>query len=150
MRVGVVSDTHGSLPDTVLDAFAGVERIIHAGDVGPGAILDLLGTVAPVIAVRGNMDDGERASCLRPLVNVALGGVRVLVVHRPADVPRPLPAGVRVVVTGHTHKALVQEHDGVLWLNPGSPSQARSGSGHSVAVLDIGGDGAVSAEIVRL
>lgn len=149
MLVGVLSDTHGALPDEVLDVFAGVDRIIHAGDFGSETVLDLLGTIAPLIAVRGNTDDCGRSSCLRPLVNVPLGGIRVLVVHRPQDVPRPLPGDIRVVVFGHTHKPLVEERDGVLWLNPGSASRPRDGSGHSVALLRIE-DGAVGAKIVAL
>ncbi|HEY3318022.1 MAG TPA: metallophosphoesterase family protein [Coriobacteriia bacterium] len=147
MRLGVISDTHGVLPDEVLDVFAGVERVIHAGDAGPGQVLELLETIAPVVAVRGNMDDP--ASNLPAIANVALGGMRILVVHRPADVPRQLPSGVRVVVTGHTHVPRVRETNGVLWLNPGSPSRARSGHGHTVALLETG-EGGPEARIVRL
>lgn len=117
MLIGVLSDTHGKLPAEVVEVFAGVERIIHAGDVGPGYVLEELETIAPVIAVRGNVDDP--ASSLPAVANVALGGTRVLVVHRPADVPRPLPEGIGVVVFGHTHVPLAEDCDGVLWLQPG-------------------------------
>jgi uncharacterized protein len=149
MLVGVISDTHGVLPEAVMDAFRGVDRIVHAGDVGPGSILDELGTVAPLIAVRGNTDDCARSACLRPLVNVPLGPIRALVVHRPQDVPDPLPEGVRVVITGHTHVPKVEQRAGVLWVNPGSASRARSGSGHNVALLSIDGD-TVSARLIAL
>lgn len=147
MRVGVVSDTHGVLPDAVLEAFAGVSRILHAGDVGSPRVLELLETVAPVIAVKGNMDDP--ASPLPALANLELDGVRVLVTHRAGDVPRPLPPGVRVVVTGHTHVPRLEDREGVLWLNPGSVSQPLSGSGRTVALLEVT-RGEASAEIVPL
>jgi putative phosphoesterase len=149
MLIGVISDTHGCVPAAVRDVFAGVERIIHAGDVGTSLVLDELGTIAPVTAVCGNVDPECLDMTLDPLANVAFAGTRVLVVHRSADVPRPLPVGVGVVVFGHTHVALVEHRSGVLWLNPGSPARARSGSGHSVALLEIEG-GAAQARIVRL
>jgi uncharacterized protein len=148
MRVGVVSDTHGTLPAEVHDAFAGVDRIIHAGDLGAPAVLAELETIAPVTPVAGNVDPGV-GEVLPALQNVRLDGVRVLVVHRPADVPRPLPDGIGVVVTGHTHVPLVERRDGVLWLNPGSASRARSGHGHSVALLEIA-DGRAEARIIPL
>jgi putative phosphoesterase len=149
MRLGVISDTHGVLPAEVLDVFAGVDRIVHAGDFGSESVLDELGTIAPVIAVRGNTDSCTRAGCLQSLVNFDAGGVRVLVVHRPSDVPRPLPPGVGVVITGHTHVPLVEERDGVLWLNPGSASRGRSGHGHTVALLETA-PGRPEARIVAL
>lgn len=136
MRVGVLSDTHGTLPDGVLEAFAGVERIIHAGDVGNGLVLETLATVAPVVAVRGNCDLSGEPAMLPPLANTRIGDLRFLVVHRPADVPRPLPEGIDVVVTGHTHVPQVADGGGVLWVNPGSPSQSRRESGHHVAIVE--------------
>lgn len=147
MRVGVISDTHGWLPPAVHDAFAGASAILHAGDVGSLAVLDELETIAPVTAVRGNMDASDLDGALVVLANVALGGTRVLVVHRSRDVPRPLPTGVGVVVTGHTHAATVERNaDGVLRLNPGSASRSDR---RSVAVLEIS-EGEASAEIVVL
>jgi putative phosphoesterase len=146
VRVGVVSDTHGELPGRVVEVFDGVDRIIHAGDVGSYEVLSALMCMAPVVVVFGNTDLDSFGRSLPGLANVVLDGVRVLVVHKPSDVPRPLPADVRVVVTGHTHVPDVHEADGVLWLNPGSPSRAR-GHGHTVAVLDIA-DASPSARVV--
>lgn len=136
MRVGLVSDTHGSLPDRVLELFAGVERILHAGDVGAAWILEALAAVAPVTAVRGNCDVSGEAAQLPALVNAPIGGTRFLVVHEPAHVPRPVPDAVGVVVFGHTHVPFTEVRNGVVWVNPGSPSNARRGHGHHVAVLD--------------
>ena len=146
MLVGVISDTHGTLPREVHEAFVGVDRIVHAGDVGTPAVLAELEAIAPVTAVSGNVDPAELF--LPPLANVRLGGVRVLVVHRPADVPRPLPDGVGVVVTGHTHLPVADARAGVLHLNPGSASRSR-GADRSVALLTIA-DGSAHARIVAL
>jgi uncharacterized protein len=148
MRIGVISDTHGTLPAEVHHVFEHVDRIIHAGDIGSQGVLLELETIAPVIAVAGNVDTGL-GELLPALQNVKIEGVRVLVVHRPADVPRPLPEGVRVVVTGHTHGARIEEADGVMRLNPGSASRGRSGRGHSVALLTIE-DSVVDAHVVPL
>ncbi|HEY5507000.1 MAG TPA: metallophosphoesterase family protein [Coriobacteriia bacterium] len=151
-RIGVISDTHGELPDAVERAFAGVDAIVHAGDIGSGYALDLLEAIAPVTAVAGNMDVG-RAAELPLAANVSLGGVRVLVAHRQRDLAGsldPVRAGARVAVVGHTHVPMVEERDGVLWVNPGSPVAPRAGSAPSVAIVTIRPDGAVSAEIVAL
>jgi len=151
-RIGVISDTHGELPDAVERAFAGVDAIVHAGDVGPGFVIELLEAIAPVTAVSGNMDIGPLAAM--PLAaNVSLGGVRVIVAHRQRDLAGsldPARAGARVAVLGHTHVPLVEERDGVLWVNPGSPTSPRGGSAPSVAVVTVAADGSVSAEIVAL
>lgn len=144
----MISDTHGQLPERVRELFAGVDRIIHAGDIGSYDVLAELMGIAPVTVVFGNTDMDDFGRTLPGLANVALDGVRVLVVHKPSDVPRPLPKDVRVVVTGHTHVPEVRENEGVLWLNPGSPTRAR-GHGHTVAVLTIDA-GAPAARIALL
>jgi putative phosphoesterase len=147
-RIGVISDTHGKLPSEVHDAFAGAERIVHAGDIGNYQTLLELETIAPVTAVAGNVDP-ELGDILPPLVNTPIAGVRFLVTHRRQDVPRPLPPGVAVVVTGHTHMPVIEERDGVLWLNPGSASRSR-GAGHTVAVLEIEDGVVVVARIMQI
>ena len=151
-RIGVISDTHGALPDSVEQAFAGVDAIVHAGDVGPGFVLDLLGVIAPVTAVTGNMDLGPTA--LLPLaLNVSLGGIHVIVAHRERDLAGsldPVRAGARVAVFGHTHVPSIETRDGVLRINPGSPTSPRGGSAPSVAIVTVDPDGAVSGEIVPL
>jgi uncharacterized protein len=149
MRIGVISDTHGEVPGAALEAFAGVDRILCAGDIGTYEALLELSEIAPVTAVAGNTDRYSLGVDLPPTANVELGGVRVLVVHDARNVPRPLPPGVRVVVSGHTHVASVAERDGVLWLNPGSASRPRSGDDPSVAILTIG-DAEPSVRILPL
>jgi putative phosphoesterase len=151
-RIGVVSDTHGEVPDPVLDAFAGVDAIVHAGDVGPGCALESLEAIAPVTAVRGNCDL-EPVSVLPLAANVVLGGVRILVAHRDRDLAGsldPVRVGARVAIVGHSHVVGSGERDGVLWVNPGSPSFPRGSEPATVAVITVQEDGSVSAEVVPL
>jgi putative phosphoesterase len=151
-RIGVISDTHGNVPGSVSDAFAGVDAIIHAGDVGPGYPLEELRAIAPVTAVCGNCDVGGHG--VLPLAaNTVLGGVRIVVAHRERDLAGsldPVRAGARVAITGHSHVAAIGERDGVLWVNPGSPSFPRGGQERSVAIISVGADGSVTAEVVPL
>jgi len=151
MRIGVISDTHGRLPEAVYDAFAGVEYILHAGDIGGPDILWELNGIAPVTAVLGNNDYPVPGWDLAPLASVRLGGVRFLVGH----IERLLLKGrdlhaedVRAVVSGHTHVARIASIEGVLHVNPGSPTRSR-GSGHTLALAEVV-DGHVSATIVEL
>ena len=151
-RIGVIADTHGDLPDGVEAAFDGVDAIVHAGDAGSGLALDVLGTIAPVIAVCGNCDVGVEAE-LPIAANVVLGGVRIVVAHRDRDLAGsldPVRAGARVAIVGHSHVSGVGERDGVLWVNPGSPVLPRGGQPPSVAVLTVEADGSVDAHIVTL
>lgn len=152
VRVGVLSDTHGTLTEAAQAALAGVDAIIHAGDVGSGTVLDLLRTMAPVTAVRGNCDGAGEAATLRTVENVSIGGVRFLITHIGGDPRRrldPLPGGVRVVVNGHSHRRRLEDVDGVLHLNPGSASHGR-GDGRSVAVVSIDPDGTIAVEFADL
>jgi putative phosphoesterase len=148
-RVGVISDTHGSLPAEVASAFAGADHILHAGDVGAYSVLLDLEAIAPVTAVRGNMDGDDFGGLLVPFVNEPLGGVRFFVTHRTQDVPRTLPKGIRVVVTGHTHVASIVRRGGVTFLNPGSATRPGSGAKASVALIDVVGD-AIETRVVEL
>lgn len=151
-RIGLVSDTHGELPDAATTALAGVDAIVHAGDIGGGSVVELLEAIAPVIAVHGNNRDASE-SRFPAQVAAFVGGVRLVVAHQEADLVRSRAAtrpGTRVAVTGHTHMPSIQEADGVLWVNPGSPSSPRKGAPAAVAIVTIGPDGAVSAEIVTL
>jgi putative phosphoesterase len=151
-RIGVIADTHGELPAAVEAAFAGVDAIVHAGDVGPGYALETLEAIAPVTAVCGNCDVSAPGA-LPIAANVMLGGVRVVVAHRDRDLGGsldPVQAGARVAVIGHSHLAGVGEREGVLWVNPGSPSFPRGNMPPSVAIVTIGADGSVGAEVVAL
>lgn len=141
MLIGVISDTHGKLHETVRGAFSGVDHIIHAGDVGASWVLAELGTIAPVTAVRGNIDHDELEWRLMERAVVDLGGHRILVFHEPNALRGPVPEGVEVVVNGHTHRSRADRADGVLFVNPGSAGmRGRDGRGPTVALLDLSGD----------
>jgi hypothetical protein len=142
MLVGVISDTHGLLPDAVLDVFAGVAHILHAGDVGDPSLLERLEAIAPVTAVRGNTDHGELKQRLADSELVQVAGHGVLLTHRPSGLADlGLPEGVDIVVTGHTHRASVERRGDVLYLNPGpAGAPGRDGRGPTVAVLDCSED----------
>lgn len=126
MRIGLVSDTHGLLRPEVLDWLRGSDHIVHAGDICAAEILEQLAALAPLTAVRGNNDHGPWAERLREREVLDVDGVCIFVVHDLADLKRePPPADARVVVSGHSHKPLVQERAGVLYVNPGSAGPRR-------------------------
>lgn len=151
MIVGVLSDTHGLLRPEVLPLLEGSEHILHLGDVGDPAILDRLGEVAPVTAVRGNVDRGPGLSTL-PLTTVAsLGGADLYLIHIVADLDLdPGAAGMAAVLSGHTHRPEVRRSgDGVLYLNPGSCGPRRFDLPVTVARLTVE-EGRVDAEILPM
>ena len=126
-RLGLISDTHGLLRDEALAALRGCDHIVHAGDIGRGDILERLGALAPVTAVRGNNDEGMAAFARVPhACLVELGGVAVHVLHDLAQLAiDPVAEGVRLVVSGHSHKPRIDTRDGVLYVNPGSAGPRR-------------------------
>ncbi len=141
MRIGIISDTHGVLPASVHDAFADVECIIHAGDIGSQVVLDELGAIAPVHAVEGNCDHGWQRRPLPGKLSITCGGVRFLVGHKLPDLVRSgIPADVDIVVYGHTHVAAARDIDGVWYVNPGSACEPRDGQGPSVALIETAGE----------
>ena len=123
MRVGLISDTHGLLRPEALEFLRGADHIVHAGDIGAAEILSELRKLAPVTAVRGNNDTGPWARGVPATADLTLGGVRIHVLHDVAE----LDAGekARVVISGHSHKPLISENDGVLYVNPGSAGPRR-------------------------
>lgn len=137
-RIGLISDSHGKLDDRVFEAFEGVDEILHAGDICDPGVVFALETIAPVTAVLGNCDgNGLPGLDLPSLVDRTIEDRRVLMVHDRHDLG-PVPEGVDAVVFGHSHMPLIQEIDGVLWVNPGSAQQARrSPLGRSVALLHV-------------
>lgn len=138
MLVGVISDTHGKLNEVVSDVFADVDQIIHAGDIGGRRVLDELELIAPVIAVRGNVDHDELEWRLNDTAVVTLAGHKIMVFHEPKALGGPVPEGIEVVVNGHTHRSRVERVGGVLFVNPGSAGmRGRDGRGPSVALLDL-------------
>lgn len=140
MKLGAVSDTHGSLPDSAASALVGVDRIVHAGDIGGQRILDDLELIAPVTAVRGNMDTGELEWRLLDTAVLRLDDARVLVTHKASSViSSGIPEGVSVVVSGHTHIPAVERIGDVLFVNPGSAGgKNRNGRGATAAIIDLG------------
>jgi len=126
MLIGVISDTHGLLRPEAVEALRGVEHILHAGDVGDIAILETLRKVAPLTAIRGNVDVSGPCAELPDTDVVELGGKLFYLVHAVQDLEiNPGAAGVAMVVSGHSHKASVQVRDGVVFFNPGSAGPRR-------------------------
>ena len=138
-HVGLISDTHGLLRREALEALRGSELIIHAGDVGDPEILEKLRKLAPVVAVRGNVDTEPWAAAL-PLTTVAeAGSVLIYVLHDVNALSlNPAAAGFSVVVSGHSHKPTKFTRDGVLYVNPGSAGPRRFQLPVCVARLDLG------------
>jgi len=124
--IGLISDTHGLLRPEAVAALRGAEQIIHAGDVGRQEILDELRAIAPVTAVRGNIDKGAWASRLPPTAIVQAALTRIYVLHDVKELDLdPAAAGFGIVVSGHSHKHRQSERDGVLYVNPGSAGPRR-------------------------
>jgi putative phosphoesterase len=161
-RVVVTGDTHlgprrrGPLPAALLAACAAADRILHTGDVMDVALLDELAALAPLDGVAGNCDGWDVAARLPAEQTLEIGGVQIGMLHDSglASVRRELlrtrfPAA-RVVCFGHSHMPVCDDRDGLLLLNPGSPTERRRAPWHSYAELTIGPGEAVSAQIVRL
>lgn len=147
--VGVISDTHGELPDAALAALAGCDLIIHAGDVGSDAILFALQVIAPVVAVAGNTDPYYPGWPLEAQERTEVAGVRFLVVHDVMTLGGAVP-DADVVISGHTHYPQVLERAGVLYLNPGSTSKSRAADGSgSVATITLA-HGRIRPRIISL
>ena len=145
--IGVISDTHGHLSAEAIEALKGVDLIIHAGDIGKPEVLGALAKIAPIRAVRGNMD-GHWAFGLPQTEVVEVGDFLLYVLH---DVFRldidPVAAGFSAVISGHTHRATIENRKGVLYLNPGSAASFKSPA--TVALLRIRGN-SLQAEVVEI
>ena len=155
MKVGIISDTHGLLRSEVFQRFAGVEHILHAGDVGPVDLLAELEAIAPVTAVWGNTDGWEVRGRVPEVARVELAGVPVVVIHgqqfgspAPEKVAGAYPeAGL--VVFGHSHKPVIQPVGPVLAVNPGSAGPARFRGPITCALAEIA-DGRARVELIHL
>ena len=150
MIVGVISDTHGLLRPEALAALQGVDHVLHAGDVGDPRILDQLRAVAPVTAIRGNIDRTGPCADLPATEVVELDGHLLYLLHAIADLDlNPEVAGIAAVISGHSHKPSIQQKGPVLFLNPGSAGPRRFSLPVSVALLRLS-TGTVQAKIVEL
>ncbi|MGD8369181.1 MAG: metallophosphoesterase family protein [Desulfobacterales bacterium] len=148
--IGIISDTHGLLRPEAEEALAGVDLIVHAGDIDVSTVIEGLEKIAPVQAVRGNMDFGPLHKRLPDTAVVEAGGHSLYVLH---DLHRldldPAAAGFDAVVFGHSHRPLVEEKNGVLFVNPGSAGPRRFGKPVSVARMTLQ-NGRLSAKIIEL
>ena len=150
MIVGVIADTHGLLRPEAVARLRGSALILHAGDVGKPEILDELRAVAPVVAVRGNVDTAAWATALPLAEIVDAGGAQLFMLHDRAALDfDPKAAGFAVVVSGHTHRPAAEHRDGVLYLNPGSAGPRRFTLPITVARLDISA-GRIGHQIIEL
>jgi uncharacterized protein len=148
--IGVVSDTHGLLRPQALERLCGVDRIVHAGDIGSAELLRTLEAVAPVTAVRGNNDRGAWARALPETAILVVGKVRLYVLH---DVKTlaidPRATSIDAVIAGHSHKPALADRDGVLFMNPGSIGPRRFTLPIAMGLLTIRGS-EVRGKIVYL
>ncbi len=141
--IGIISDTHGRLPQAVAKVFQKVDLIIHAGDIGDPGIIAALKKIAPIAAVRGNMDMGTWTDRLHSTETIAIADKRLHVIHEFHDLDlKANDSEYHVVIYGHTHRPQVDKHQGVLYVNPGSAVQPRFGYPPSVALLEINGNAA--------
>ena len=153
MRIGVISDTHGYFNRRIVELFAGVEHIIHGGDIGNENVLSRLREIAAVTVVTGNVDWGtDLDNVYRRVERLELAGFQIYVTHigdKPAkllrDLPNPRPD---IYIDGHSHIPVVEQLEGVLFLNPGSAAQPRFGRPPSVAILEL--DHEARAELIML
>jgi hypothetical protein len=149
-RIGLLSDTHGLLRPEALEFLRGSDFIVHAGDIGDAAVLDTLGTLAPVTAVRGNNDRDAWARAIAETEALRVDQVSIHVLHDLAELDLdPAAAGFRVVVSGHSHQPRIEERGGVLYVNPGSCGPRRFKLPVAVAELRVSGK-SVEAKLVDL
>jgi len=148
--IGLISDTHGLMRPQALAALRGVDAILHAGDIGGTAILTALGEVAPVTAVRGNNDMGDWAWKIPETVTVSFGTVAVHMLHDLSQLDLdPTTTGIRVIVSGHSHRPLNRWDGKVLYINPGSAGPRRFTLPIAVAKLRLEAD-AIAEEMIEL
>ncbi|MGH8617246.1 MAG: metallophosphoesterase family protein [Burkholderiales bacterium] len=148
--VGLISDTHGLLRPEAVDALEGSDHIMHAGDIMDPAILERLAAIAPVTAVRGNNDHGAWADGIPETAVLRLGATVIYAIHDLADLDvDPAAEGIHVVVSGHSHKPVSSQREGVWFVNPGSAGPRRFTLPISVGRLRIAG-GVITPELIEL
>ncbi len=148
--VGVISDTHGLVRPQALAALTGVQHIIHAGDIGSPEVLQALAAIAPLTAIRGNVDRSPWARRIPETARVRIGAARLYVLHNVHELDLdPRAAGFAAVVAGHSHRPGIVERDGVLFVNPGSAGPRRFKLPVALARLRIAGQ-RIRGEVVLL
>jgi hypothetical protein len=142
MRIGVISDTHGLLRPEAEQCLAGVAHIIHAGDIGRPEVIEGLSRIAPVIAIKGNVDTADWAARYPDTRRMQLGGRVMFVLHDVNELKLdPVSEGIDVVISGHSHRPGIKTVDGVLYLNPGSAGPRRFSLPITVATLEVNKSG---------
>jgi uncharacterized protein len=136
-RIGIISDTHGLLRPEAERSLTGVDHIIHAGDIGRPEIVDALRRIAPVTAIRGNVDNGEWAREYPDTKLVRLAGKSIYVLHDLKTLQADARAGIDVIVSGHSHVPKIDTVGGILYLNPGSAGRRRFKLPITLATLEI-------------
>jgi hypothetical protein len=148
--IGLISDTHGLLRPEAVSVLAGVDLIIHSGDIGKPMVLAELKKIAPVAAIKGNIDNGDWARRLPNYRRVKVGQHRLYVIHNVRELDfDPAGKSLRVVVSGHSHKPLITQTNGVLFVNPGSAGPRRFKLPVAIGKIYIDGSN-VRAEIIEL
>jgi len=137
-HIGLISDTHGLLRPEALEALRGSELILHAGDIGKPEILEELRKIAPIIAIRGNVDTALWAAALKETELVETRAANIYIIHNVNDLDlNPAAAGFHIVLFGHSHQPTQYEKNGILYLNPGSAGPRRFNLPITVARLDL-------------
>lgn len=137
-QVGIISDTHGLLRPEAIDALAGVDRIIHAGDIGKPDILKRLAEIAPITAVRGNNDQDGWTADLIESQHFSIEGLSIFLIHDLNEIDFDVKkAGIDIVIAGHSHRPMIETRNGILFINPGSAGPRRFKLPVSLALLDI-------------
>jgi len=150
ITLGVISDTHGLLRPEAIEALRGSNRILHAGDIGAPEILEALAQIAPVTAIRGNVDTAPWARALPETEVVEAGGLSIYMLHDLGRLDlKPEAAGFRAVIYGHSHQPKVEEKNGILYFNPGSAGPRRFHLPVAVGKLIVDA-GKVRAELMEL
>ena len=140
-RIGIISDTHGLLRQEAERRLAGVDHIVHAGDIGRPEIVDALRRIAPVTAIRGNVDSGEWAREYPDTMLATLGGKSVYILHDLKTLHMESRAAIDVIVSGHSHVPKIETKDSILYINPGSAGPRRFKLPITLAILELLSDG---------
>jgi putative phosphoesterase len=147
--IGLISDTHGIVRPQALAALQGVDLIVHAGDIGKPEVLASLAKIAPVFAIRGNNDHGPWAESLPDILRLRCGAVSLRVIHNVNEIDWSTTRRDKAVISGHSHKPVVSEREGVLCINPGSAGPRRFKLPIAVGKLKINGV-KIAARIIEL